>query len=314
MNTVSRSLTVCQLLLLSVLAVCILPSAMAQPLDKDRILANLKYRLPTLREAEITLSELEPSDFTDFQQGSFTVNGQQTYRFLVSVESSRLLLLMTDPIDVGLTSEEIDELMIREEQQDREAAQNRHEILRRFAAGMPFRGSADAQITIYEFSDFQCPYCARAFTVMEELLDKYHEEVRFVFLHLPLPNHDWAKPAAIAADCAAEQDADAFWVLHDQYFTNQRAITRETMLSKSHEWLQGTGIDLDAWHACASDDASAANQGAALKVDVSVATAERFGVTGTPGFFVNGHFLNGAQPLEVFEELIVSIKGEAPIR
>ena len=297
-----------KLLILGVLMLWVLPSAMAQSVDKDKILANLKYRIPSLRDAEVTFSELEPSDFAEFQRGSLTVNGQETYQFLFSAVPPRLLLLMADPIDVGLTDDQIAELMVQEEQQAKEAAQDRHRALERFAAGMPARGSADAPITIFEFSDFQCPYCARGFEVIEELLDKYPDDVRFVFLHLPLQFHDWAKPAAIAAACAAEQDAEAFWALHDRYFTNQREITKDTVLEQSRAWLGETGIDLDTWNSCASDDASAANQGAALKVEVSIATAERFGVTGTPAFFVNGHFLNGAQPLEVFEELIATIK------
>ena len=283
----------------------------AQVPDENQILANLKYRIPQLRDAEVVLSAIEPSEFSQFHQGTFTVNGRESYKFLITGDPARLLLLMTDPIDMGLPSESIAVLIEEEARQEVAMANDRHEALNKFAAGMPARGPADAPVTIYEFSDFQCPYCARASTIMEELLERNPDDVRFVFMHLPLSNHDWAKPAAVAAVCAARQDHDAFWLLHDQYFKNQRSIVKGIMLDQSREWLEGgASLDMDAWETCANDEESADNQSAVLNVEVSIATAERFGVTGTPAFFVNGHFMGGVQPVEVFEELIQEFKSE----
>ena len=283
----------------------------AQVPDENQILANLKYRIPQLRDAEVVLGAIEPSEFSQFHQGTFTVNGRESYKFLITGDPARLLLLMTDPIDMGLPSESIAVLIEEEARQEVAMANDRHEALNKFAAGMPARGPADAPVTIYEFSDFQCPYCARASTIMEELLERNPDDVRFVFLHLPLSNHDWAKPAAVAAVCAARQDHDAFWLLHDQYFENQRSIVKGIILDQSREWLEGgASLDMDAWETCANDEESADNQSAVLNVEVSIATAERFGVTGTPAFFVNGHFMGGVQPVEVFEELIQELKSE----
>ena len=76
----------------------------------------------------------------------------------------------------------------------------------------------------------------------------------------------------------ADQDHEAFWVLHDRYFEQQGAIVNATLLDQSREWLQqSASIDMDLWESCAMDEESAANQSAVLRVEVSVATAERIG-------------------------------------
>ena len=282
----------------------------AQELNEEQILANLRFRIPNLENAEIVLGDIEDSPYPDLKQGSFTINGQQTFQFLLSEDPQHLILLATDPIDVSLSEEEITELLIEQERREQLVAIELHDALNRFSEGKPGRGPVDAPITVHEFSDFQCPYCARASLVVEELLNKYPDEIRFVYLHFPLDIHDWAKPAAVAAECAARQSESAFWLLHDNFFEFQGSISMESMLGDAHSWLQDSDIDLDAWEVCATDESSAANQGATLQVDIATATAERFGLTGTPGFFVNGHLLSGSQPLEVFEDLIASIKAE----
>ncbi|MCY4672770.1 MAG: thioredoxin domain-containing protein [Bacteroidetes bacterium] len=285
-------------------------SVAAQELNQEQILANLKFRVPELENAEVILGDIEASPYADLKQGSFTINGQQTFQFLLSEDPPHLILLATDPIDVSLSEEEIKELLIEQERQEQLVAAELHGALNRLSDGKPSRGPIDAPITIHEFSDFQCPYCARASLVVEELVDKYPDDIRFVYLHFPLDIHDWAKPAAVAAECAARQSEPAFWLLHDNFFEFQGSISKESMFDDARSWLQDLDIDLDAWETCATDESSAANQGAILQVDIATTTATRFGLTGTPGFFVNGHYLSGSQPLEVFEDLIASIKAE----
>ena len=278
---------------------------------KEQILENLKYQIPQLREVYIVMGEFTESEIGGLDQGSFTVNGRQTYKFLVTDDNEKLYLLAAEPIDVSMSADEIAVAMEEERKAAALAAQERAQELNAFAAGFPVRGNPDAPVTILEFSDFQCPYCARGFTTIEQLLEKYPDDVKFVYLHLPLGNHPWAKPAAIASVCAAQQDDDAFWTLHDNYFRNQRILTPNNVLEKSREFLAGSTIDFDTWATCAGDTESEAYQGASMAVESSMATANKFGVSGTPGFFVNGHFLNGAQPLETFEELIKQIKEDA---
>ena len=275
------------------------------------IAENWKYQIPQLRELYIVMGEITSSDIDGLEVGSFTVNGQQSYKFLVTSDDAQLYLLAAEPIDVSLSAEDIAAAMGEEKKAAAKEAEERHEELNAFAAGMPLRGNPDAPVTIIEFSDFQCPYCARGFATVEQILEKYPDDVKFVYLHFPLGNHPWAKPAAIASVCAAQQDADAFWTLHDNYFRNQRALNQANVLDKSREYLAGSSIDFDVWSTCAGDTESEAYQGASMAIESAMATASKHGVTGTPGFFVNGNFLNGAQPLETFEELINEIKEEA---
>ena len=278
---------------------------------KEQILENLKYKIPQLRETYIVMGEIIESEIDGLDEGSFSINGRQTYKYLVTEDNEKLFLLAADPIDVSMSADEIAGAMEEERKAEALAALERAQELNAFAAGMPVRGNPDAPVTILEFSDFQCPYCARGFTTIEQLLEKYPDDVKFVYLHLPLGNHPWAKPAAIASVCAAQQDDEAFWTLHDSYFRNQRSLNPNNVLEKSREFLAGSAIDFDTWSICAGDTESEAYQGASMAVESSMETAGKFGVSGTPGFFVNGHFLNGAQPLETFEELIRQIKEDA---
>ena len=160
-------------------------SVTAQGFDQEQLLANLRFRIPDLEGAELTIGELEPSPYGGLKQGSLTINGQQTLNFLLSEEQGHLILLTTNPIDVSLTEAEIAEKLAEQATQEGLIAAETHSALSRFAEGKPSRGPLDAPITIYEFSDFQCPYCARASVVIEELLNKYPEEDTFCVLALP---------------------------------------------------------------------------------------------------------------------------------
>lgn len=284
--------------------------ASAQEISPDVIRANLEFRIPQFRGSDVVMGAIAESAVDGLHEGTFTVNGNQTFRFLLSAERQELFLLAVEPIDVSLTEQDIAAGLEEERVAELAMARDRLDKLNGFSAGMPMRGATDAVITIHEFSDFQCPYCKRGFTTIEELLAK-HADVRLVYLHYPLDFHEWAKPAAIASVCAANQTSDAFWTLHDAYFQDQEVITSENMLDKSLEFLQGTDIDLAVWQACAGDDSSAAHHGAKGEVEASIALGRSYGVTGTPGFFINGHYLSGAQPLETIESLMDEIRAEA---
>ncbi len=158
--------------------------------------------------------------------------------------------------------------------------------------GAPLRGSADATVTIVEFSDFQCEYCGRAATTIEQLLLEYPDEVRLAFRHLPLSYHEHSRPAAIAAACAQEQDL--FWEFHDLLFANQQALNEQDLLAYAEE----VGLDLVTWDSCRS------SQPARDRVDEDLAESIRIGIGATPTFFINGEPLVGAQPVETFSSAV----------
>ncbi|MEM7587785.1 MAG: thioredoxin domain-containing protein [Acidobacteriota bacterium] len=277
---------------------------------KQKILANLQSQFPQLKQASITMANLESSGYGDLDRGSFTINNRQTQKFLVSPDDTALFMI-SDPIDVSRSSTELAEEAAK---QEAEAAVKAAEVAKELEAeiaGLPFRGNPDAPVTIVEYSDFQCPYCARGAKTIDEVLEKYPNDVKVVFQHFPLSFHPWAKPAAVAAHCVGMQNNDAFWALHDKYFANQKELTPANVLEKTQEYLADSGIDMVKYTTCAEEKESAEYKEALAAVDAAMANGGKRGVTGTPGFFVNGRFLNGAQPLAAFEPLIKAAKKAA---
>jgi protein-disulfide isomerase len=158
----------------------------------------------------------------------------------------------------------------------------------------PAVGPADAPVTIVQFAEFQCPYCGKARESMDQVMKAYPGKVRMVFRDFPLGFHDRAIPAAVAANCAYKQSAETYWKVHDTLMTNQRAL-QEPDLEKA---ARDAGVDMAAWKKCRTDVAMEE------EVRKDMAAGEAAGVTGTPAFFINGVFLNGAQPFERFKAVI----------
>ncbi|MEZ4468276.1 MAG: DsbA family protein [bacterium] len=156
----------------------------------------------------------------------------------------------------------------------------------------PASGPEKAPITLIEFADYECGFCARATDTVKAVRAKYGDKLRFVFRDFPLEFHKNAGPAAVAARCASAQGK--YWEMHDLLFENSQALGAETYGRLA---LQ-LGLDLGKFTACLADPA----QTAALQVDM--AAGRKVGVSGTPAFFINGIPLSGAQPLEAFTKII----------
>jgi protein-disulfide isomerase len=159
-------------------------------------------------------------------------------------------------------------------------------------AGHPSRGPANAPIEIVEFSDFQCPFCLRAFPTVVQVLNEYGDRIHFVYRHFPLQMHPNARPAAEAAACAAEQGK--FWEYHDELFRGQARLSDSDL--KQH--AATVGVDTAKFNSCVDSHKYRA------QVDSDLKDGEEAGVTGTPAFFINGRSLSGAQPYEVFKRTI----------
>jgi protein-disulfide isomerase len=159
-------------------------------------------------------------------------------------------------------------------------------------AGAPATGPATAKVTIVEFTDYQCPYCHRAQSVIDEVLQRYSGKVRFVHLDYPLEGHAEAVPAARAARCAGEQGK--FWEYH------RSLMARPGSLDPADLQGRAAMLELDGgrFSTClASKKYDAAIQG-------ELRQGMDLGVSGTPAYFVNGRLLSGARPVEAFAELI----------
>ena len=166
---------------------------------------------------------------------------------------------------------------------------------RRYAVntkGSPIKGNPEAQIAIVEFSDFQCPFCGRVTPTLKQIEREYGDRVRIVFKHLPLSMHPKAPAAHAAAEAAHRQGK--FWEMHDLIFSDQRGMSEERYV----DYAGQLGLDLEQFKAdTSSDDVK-------KRIEEDSSEARRLGVTGTPGFFVNGRFLSGAQPFDAFKSLI----------
>jgi len=156
----------------------------------------------------------------------------------------------------------------------------------------PVRGAADAPVTIVEFSDFQCPYCGRVGPTLERLLEEYPGQVRVVYKHLPLSFHEHALPAAKAAVAAGRQGK--FWEMHDALFASQRQLGEE----KYRELAEELGLDVEQF------ERDYKSEEVAMEVAQDMNQARKLGVTGTPGFFVNGRFSSGAKPYQSFKTMV----------
>jgi protein-disulfide isomerase len=163
----------------------------------------------------------------------------------------------------------------------------------------PGRGGAEPKVTVVAFSEFQCPFCARVLPTLEQIRKSYGDDVRVVWKHLPLPGHERALPAALAAEAAREQGR--FWEMHDQLFAHQEALAPEDLEARARD----VGLDLGRYRA------SVASQGARARVEGDRRLGESLGVQGTPSFFINGRRLVGAQPLARFQAIIDEELGRA---
>jgi protein-disulfide isomerase len=153
------------------------------------------------------------------------------------------------------------------------------------------KGPKNAALTVVVFSDFQCPFCTRVEPTLAQLEKEYKGKIRMVWKNYPLPFHNNAKPAAIAAIAAGEQGK--FWEMHDKLFQNQQALDGPSL----EKYAQELGLDLAKWKA------AMANPTNAQQVDDEMKEGSAVGVNGTPATFINGRKIGGAYPFPTFKAI-----------
>ena len=171
----------------------------------------------------------------------------------------------------------------------------------------PVRGKPTALVTIVEFGDFQCPFCARVQPTLRQIEQTYGDKVRFVYKHGPLPFHPRAEPAAELAIEARVQKGDAaFWQVHDAIYGGQQHLDDASLEALARSVGLAGPRTMKA--------VSARKHKAVIEEDLDL--AEDINATGTPHFFINGRRLLGAQPIEKFTAVIDEelAKAEALVR
>ena len=159
-------------------------------------------------------------------------------------------------------------------------------------ADAPTLGPASAPVTMVEFSDYQCPFCRRAQSTVDELVAKYKGKLRLVHRDFPLDGHPRALPAARAARCANEQDR--FWEYHHGLLTGSGDFSDQDLKDRA----RSLGLDAAKFETCLQSPRHDA------EIRASIEDGARVGVSGTPAFFINGRMLFGARPIEQFQEVI----------
>lgn len=167
-------------------------------------------------------------------------------------------------------------------------------------AGVHQIGNKNSKVTVVEFTDFQCPFCARYFTDTYGQLKKDYidtNKINYITMDLPLPFHPNAHISAEAAECAGDQKK--YWEMHDKLFGNQDAWANETDPKATFEgYAKEIGINVENYKKCLADGKF--KQG----IDDENALASKMGASGTPTFYVNGKQLVGAQPYSEFQKAI----------
>lgn len=172
----------------------------------------------------------------------------------------------------------------------------------------PVLGKESAKITIVEFSDFQCPFCSRFFKesfpqIKKEYIDT--GKAKLYFRHFPLDFHPAATPAALASECANEQNK--FWEYHDKLFNEQEKIsvqgqTPDQIKTQLKTWAQELSLNTTQFNSCLDSEKYKNN------VTTDTADGKTAGVSGTPTFYINGTQLVGAQPFASFKTALDAAK------
>ncbi len=156
----------------------------------------------------------------------------------------------------------------------------------------PTKGPDNAKVTIVEYTDFQCPFCAKVQPTLTQILEKYPQDVRKVFKQHPLAFHKDAPLASEASLAAGAQGK--FWEMKEVLFNNQKQLKEENLI----KYAQDLGLDLEQFKSDLSTHKYKE------QVERETEEAVKLGATGTPAFFVNGRYLSGAKPLESFVAVI----------
>ena len=231
-------------------------------------------------EVSISLGQRKPSQITGYDSLPVTLShgaSKKEIEFLIASDNSKLARLET----FDLAKDPVFNIDV---------------------AGRPIRGNPNAKVTVINFDDLQCPYCARMHSsLFPQTIDRYKDNVRFIYKDDPLTEiHPWAMHAAIDANCIASQSPQTYWNYVDYIHGHGQEVSgQDRNVQKSYETLdriareEATVAKLDS----AKLDACLAKQDES-QVRKSAKEAESLGIEGTPALFVDGERINGALPAE----------------
>ncbi len=224
-----------------------------------------------------------PSEFPNYETVPVTLSRgdkTQSMEFLVSKDGTTLVRMTK----IDLTKDPYAEAMKKID-----------------LAGRPVRGNPNAQVTIVNYDDFECPFCARMHsTLMNQILPEYGDKIKVVYKDYPLPMHPWAIHAANDANCLAKESGAGYWAFADYVHANQRTISgNQKDLQSAFSQLDHVTLDIGQ-----KNGADATRLQACIKAQpedamkTSRAEADSLGVSATPTVFINGERLEGAVDID----------------
>ena len=158
----------------------------------------------------------------------------------------------------------------------------------------PKVGSSQAKVTVIEFGCFACPNTAKQQPAVKKIIEHFGTDIQFIYLDFPLPAHDFATEAAIAAHCVFHEDRNLYWQYHFLIFNQQESISDENLKN----WAVALGIDASSFDSCY--EGQEASDYIAMQSELAIAS----GIFGTPTFFINGEPLVGVQPYKLLKAKI----------
>lgn len=264
---------------------------MADAQLSKRIENQIRAHFSVPAQVSVQVGAPKPSNITGYDSVVITMSdGEKTkqYDFLLSKDGKTLARMTT----FDITKDPYEETMSKID-----------------VAGRPVRGNKDAKITIVNYDDFECPFCARMHAAILDVLKQFPGQVRVIYKDYPLTDiHPWADRAALDSNCLADQNPDAYWDFADYVHSNQSAITgKEDHRSQAgmEDAVDKVTLDIGRKHSLNVDQLQACikNQAEKGKLKKSVDEANGLDVSATPTMFVNGERLEGA----VGEQALVDV-------
>jgi protein-disulfide isomerase len=252
-------------------------------LDKKALEAYVRHLYVMDKRVTVEVSDPKPSDLPGFRQVTVTAsmnNAHQEFDLLVSQDGSRIIQGTVYNATENPFKKDLDKLK---------------------TDGAPNFGTQGAPVVIVEFSDFECPYCAKeAKTLRDNLLTAYPTQVHAYFKQFPLTSiHPWSKAAAIASRCVFRQNQDEFWKYHDWIFQNQMEIEPDNLKQKVLGWAQEEKtVDTLQLTSCMDSRATEA------EVDKDIEEGRGLKVDSTPTLFINGRRLASAAEWPTLQAII----------
>lgn len=264
------------------------PAGAAANIDKAKV-GDLIKRYYTSsgqipEDVEMSVTDIKPSEVTGLSEGTLRLaRGAQSQEVPFLISADGRWFLRADPVD--LTIDPVQQVLSKIKLGD----------------DNPSRGAKDSPVTIVEYSDFQCPFCARAEEIVAgEVLKAYGDKVTFIYKQFPLTSiHPWAEPASLIGLCVYKVGGNAaYWKYHETVFKSQKDVPADDPAAKLLGFAKDAGADQAKVKDCFEKGETKA------LVDATLAEAEEVGVNSTPTFFINGKRLSGAQSLDAFKAII----------